>query len=292
MKTGIIGLGAMGRPMAANLYKADMLTAVWNRTPAKMDSFLADHAATRAYDPVDLAEQCELIILSVARDEDVLEVVVRLLPGLQPGSIIVDTSTISAATARHAASLVEGHDAEFLDAPVSGGVEGASTATLAMMVGGKGATLVRARPVLAAIASRIVHVGPTGSGQAVKAVNQVMAAGINQAVSEALAFGQALGLPMDKVIDVISHGAASSGFLGRRGASMLKEQFDPGFKVALHYKDLAICKAMAEQCGVQMPLVEMTLIHYQRLMDAGFGAEDISSLFREKQRLFRTRSGA
>lgn len=276
----------MGRPMAVNLHQAGVLAAVWNRTPAKLDSFLTDYPATRAYDPADLAQQCELIILSVARDEDVLEVVMRLLPGLQPGGIIVDTSTVSAATARHAAALAHSRDAEFLDAPVSGGVEGARHATLAMMVGGKEVILERARATLSTIASHIVHVGPTGSGQAAKAVNQIMAAGINQAVSEALAFGQALGLPMEKVIDLISHGAAANGFLSRRGAGILKEQFEPGFKVVLHHKDLAICKAMAEEWDIQLPIVEMTLVHYKRLMERGLGDRDISSLFLEKQRLF------
>jgi 3-hydroxyisobutyrate dehydrogenase len=131
--------------------------------------------------------------------------------------------------------------------------------------------------------------GKTGSGQATKAVNQVMAAGINQAVSEALAFGNALGLDMDKLIDVIGGGAASNWFLANRGANMAKGIFEPGFKVSLHHKDLELCRNMAEkltQGDNRLPIIEMTLIHYRRLMEAGFGEEDISSLYRHKQKLF------
>ena len=176
--------------------------------------------------------------------------------------------------------------AAFLDAPVSGGIEGARNGTLAMMVGGDAGVLERVRPVLDSIAGRIEHMGPVGAGQATKAVNQVMAAGINQAVSEALAFAEALELPLDKVIEVVGGGAAGNWFLDHRGPAMSKGKFSPGFRVALHHKDLLICKQMAAAFGVSMPVVEMTLIHYRRLMQAGYGDEDISALFREKRRLF------
>ena len=128
--------------------------------------------------------------------------------------------------------------------------------------------------------------GPVGAGQATKAINQVVAAGINQAVSEGLAFAHALELPLEKVIDIVGSGAAGNWFLTHRGPSMAKGAFTPGFRVALHHKDLAICKRMAEALGVALPIVEMTLIHYRRLMEAGFGDEDISALYREKQALF------
>jgi 3-hydroxyisobutyrate dehydrogenase len=127
-----------------------------------------------------------------------------------------------------------------------------------------------------------VHIGPTGSGQATKAVNQIMAAGINQAVTEALAFGEAMGLNMDKVIEVVGSGAAANWFLSHRGRTMLAGSFAPGFKVALHHKDLLICRAMAATRGMSLPIVEMTLDNYQRLMEAGHGEEDISALYRLK----------
>lgn len=286
MKVGVIGLGAMGAPMAMNLHKAGYLKTVWNRTPGKAEALSAAYPVMIATDPAELAAQCELVLTCVSRDEDVLEVVAALLPGLQVGSIVIDTSTVSRETAREAARQLSSVGAEFLDAPVSGGPEGATEAMLAMMVGGREDILQRAHPALTAITAVIVHMGAIGSGQAAKAVNQIMAAGINQAVSEALAFGQAMGLPMATVVEAISQGAAANTFLARRGANMLEGSFEPGFKLALHHKDLVICKAMADEFDVQLPIIEMTLIHYKRLIEAGHGEEDISALFRHKQRLF------
>jgi 3-hydroxyisobutyrate dehydrogenase len=285
MKTGVIGLGAMGAPIARNLRRAGRLTCVWNRSPDKAALLHDALDVPVATDPADLARLCELIILSVSADEDVLEVIDAMLPGVQAGTVVLDTSTVSRATAQQAAErLAPG--AAFLDAPVSGGIEGACKGTLAMMVGGDAEVLARIRPVLECIAARVEHMGPVGSGQATKAINQVMAAGINQAVSEALAFAEALELPLDKVIEVLGSGAAGNWFLTHRGPTMTKGNYDPGFRVALHHKDLAICKQMAEQFDVALPVVEMTLIHYRRLMDAGFGDEDISALLREKRAMF------
>jgi 3-hydroxyisobutyrate dehydrogenase len=284
MKTGIIGLGAMGAPMARNLHQAGYLETVWNRSPDKASQLAAELGVRVSDGPAALAAGCELVLLSVSANDDLLEVMRALLPGLRPGAVVLDTSTVSRETAIVAAALAQ--PADFLDAPVSGGIEGARQGTLAMMIGGEAAAIERIRPVLNSIAARIEHMGPVGAGQATKAVNQVMAAGINQAVSEALAFAMALELPLDKVIEVVGSGAAGNWFLDHRGASMTQGDFDAGFRVALHHKDLAICKQMAAQFDVALPLVEMTLIHYRRLMAAGFGDEDISALFREKQRLF------
>ena len=286
MKTGVIGLGAMGVPMARNLHRVGYLAGVWNRTPEKARGLGDELGVHVAAAPAELARRCELLVLSVSADADLLEVVASLKDGLRAGSLVVDTSTVSRETARTAAAELEPLDVAFLDAPVSGGVEGARKGTLAMMVGGEAAELERIRPVLQAIAGRIEHMGPVGAGQATKAVNQIVAAGINQAVSEGLALAHALELPLEKVIDVVGSGAAGNWFLTHRGPSMAKGAFTPGFRVALHHKDLAICKRMAEELGVALPLVEMTLIHYRRLMEAGFGDEDISALLREKHALF------
>ena len=287
MKTGVIGLGAMGAPMARNLHRVGYLAAVWNRTGEKARRLGEELGVTVAADPAELARHCELVILSVSADTDLLEVVAALKDGLTPGAVVVDTSTVSRETARAAAAELESLNVAFLDAPISGGIEGARKGTLAMMAGGDAAVLERIRPVLAAIAGRVEHMGPVGAGQATKAVNQVVAAGINQAVSEGLAFARALELPLDKVIDIVGSGAAGNWFLTHRGPSMAKGAYAPGFRVALHHKDLAICKQMAAELGAALPLVEMTLIHYRRLMEAGFGDEDISALFREKLALFK-----
>jgi len=283
LRTGLIGLGAMGAPMAANIAKADRLTCVWSRDPTKTQNLSRELNVHPATDPADLARCCNVIALCVSADEDVLQVIDALLPGLQPDTIVVDHSTVSVDTARLAAEKIRRHGGDFLDAPVSGGVEGARAGTLVIMVGGEADTLERVRPVLEAIGSRIAHMGDTGSGQATKAVNQVLCAGINQAVTEALAFGQALGLDLQKVIEVISKGAAGNWFLEKRGPTMVEGTFEPGFKLALHHKDLNICRAMAREAGVPLPLVEQTLTDYQRLMKAHLGEEDISALFRLKR---------
>lgn len=286
MQAGAIGLGAMGMPIAVNLHKAGHLTAVWNRSRGKALELAAQTGVPVAANPADLASRCDLIFTCVSADADLLEVIAALAPGLSPGNVVVDTSTVSADTARCAAQQLAQAGAHFLDAPVTGGVEGARNGTLSIMAGGDAALLERVRPTLEAIAQRIVYIGPTGSGQSAKAVNQVMAAGINQAVTEALAFAEALELPLEKVIEAVGGGAAANWFLSRRGQSMTQENFAPGFRVALHAKDLMICKQMAAALHAQLPVAEMTLIHYQRLIEAGYGDEDISALYRLKQRLF------
>jgi 3-hydroxyisobutyrate dehydrogenase len=286
MRTGVIGLGGMGAPMARNLQRAGLLETVWNRTRSTAEVLAAELGVPAAFDPAELAGRCELVILSVSADADVLEMVDAILTGLKPGSVVIDTSTVSRETARAAAENVAAAGGAFLDAPVSGGVEGARQGALAMMVGGDAAVLERVRPVLQAVTSRITYMGPAGAGQATKAVNQIMAAGVNQAVTEALAFARAHDLPMDRVIEVVSSGAAGNWFLAHRGPSMVEGKFEPGFRVALHHKDLEICRQMAGQFGVALPVVEMTLVHYRRLMQAGLGDEDISALFHEKCALF------
>jgi 3-hydroxyisobutyrate dehydrogenase and related beta-hydroxyacid dehydrogenases len=276
----------MGAPMALNLHKAGFLSAVWNRTRHKAERVAEQTGVSIAESPGALARGSQVVLLSVSADRDVLAMVKELAESLQPGSIVIDHSTVSADTAQRAAEKVAEKGGHFLDAPVSGGVEGARNGTLAIMIGGDPNIVERVRPVLQAVGQRIVHMGPIGSGQATKAVNQIVCAGINQAVTEALAFGQTRGLPMDKVIDVVGSGACANWFLSHRGPTMVQGCFEPGFKIALHQKDLGICRQMAGELGVQLPVIEMTMVHYQRLLDEGRGDEDISALYRLKKRLF------
>ncbi len=278
MKAGMIGLGAMGLGMARNLAKAGYLTAVYNRTAAKT----AEIKVAAFHQPEALAAEVDIVLICVSADQDVLEIVEAVASTIKPGSIVVDMSTVSSETAIKAAAILSKKQVVFLDAPVSGGVEGAKNGTLAMMVGGDAEALEKARPVLEAMAGRIIHMGATGSGQATKAVNQIMCAGINQAVTEALAFAQVQGLAMDKVIDVISGGASGNWFLKHRGSTMTLGTFTPGFKLALHHKDLKICQAMAAQAGVPIPLTDITVTDYEQLMAEGYGDEDISALYRLK----------
>ena len=281
MKAGMIGLGAMGSGMARNLAKAGYLTAVHNRTAAKMAEF-----NVKAFHlPEDLAAEVDIVLICVSADQDVLSLVEAIAKTIKPGSIVVDMSTVSSETAKKAAACLAEKQVAFLDAPVSGGVEGAKNGTLAMMAGGDTGALEKVRPVLETMAARIIHMGPSGSGQATKAVNQIMCAGINEAVTEALAFAQAKGLSMDKVIDVISGGAAGNWFLQHRGSTMTQGTFAPGFKLALHHKDLKICQEMAAQTGVSIPLTDTTVTEYEQLMAEGYGDEDISALYRLKKHI-------
>ena len=284
MKTGVIGLGAMGSGMALNLHKAGHLHGVWNRTRGKAERIAGQTGVILFESPAGLASECELVLLCVSRDADVLEMVEQVATTAKAGTVVVDTSTVSSATARQAAEILAETGVDFLDCPVSGGVEGAKNGTLAMMAGGDAGVLARAEDALRSIAATVTLIGPTGSGQACKAVNQIMCAGINQAVTEALAFGEAMGLDMNKVVDVVAKGAAGNWFLDHRGKTMLVDDNGTGFKLNLHHKDLSICRAMMQELDRDsLPLVDMTLGHYGQLMEQGYGDEDISALYRLKR---------
>ncbi|MBS3964378.1 MAG: NAD(P)-dependent oxidoreductase [Methylomonas sp.] len=283
MKAGFIGLGAMGQGMARNLAKAGVLAAVCNRTLAKVSALASELNVVACPDPQILAAQVDVVLICVSADQDVLDVVSAVAQTIKPGSVVIDLSTVSAQTARAAAAMLADRQAAFLDAPVSGGVEGANNGKLVMMVGGDAAVLQRVRPILGSMTSRIELMGNIGAGQACKAVNQVMAAGIAQAVTEALAFGQALGLDMDKVVDLVAGGAAGNWFLQHRGKTLMQGIFKPGFKLALHHKDLRICQQMADNVGMALPLTDVTVDDYAELMQQGHGDDDISALFRLKR---------
>jgi 3-hydroxyisobutyrate dehydrogenase len=286
LATGFIGLGAMGRGMARNLHKAGLLGGVWNRTPAPASELAAELGVSVAASPAELASACDVVVLCVSADADVLETVDAMLPGLRPGSIVIDCSTVSSDTARAAAERLAIKGVDFLDAPVSGGVEGARDGTLAVMVGGSATAFERAAPVFAAMGRTITHFGPTGSGQAAKATNQIMCAGIVQAVSEAMAFAKAEGLPLEKLIETLGKGAGSSWYFVNRAPNMVRDAYPAGFRVRLHEKDLRICHDMAARHGVELPVVETTLGHYRQLVAQGHGDEDISTIFRLKDALF------
>ena len=283
---GFVGLGTMGFPMALNLHKAGLLAAVWNRSVEKADRFARETGCSRCVDLAEIAKSCQIIMLCVSGDEDVLEIVDRLRPHLQVNSLLIDCSTVSSSTAREAATRLTEKGAGFVDCPVSGGTEGASNGTLSLMMGGSAENVERATPFFKAIGTTISHMGPVGAGQATKATNQIMVAGINQAVSEAMAFGQAHDLQIEKLISALDGGAASNWFLSHRGPNMASGEYPLGFKVALHAKDLRICREMAARFNTRLPIVEMTLLHYERMMQNTTAEEDISSLFRLKSALF------
>ena len=281
MHVGFIGLGAMGHSMAGHLHARGLLAAVGNRTQAKAEAFAAEHGVRAATKATDFAK-CDIVMLCVPADADVLANVEALAAVLAPGSVVVDHSTVSTATARAAADTLRARGIDFLDAPVSGGVEGARNGKLSVMVGGDADVLERARPALDAYAARITHMGPTGAGQATKAVNQVLVAGINEAVCEGLALGTALGLEADRLLPTLMAGAAGNWFLDKRGATMLRGEFAPGFKCAHLLKDLRIVQGMAREVGVATVVIDQALTDYAALVDAGMGDADTSALITRK----------
>jgi 3-hydroxyisobutyrate dehydrogenase len=292
IRTGFVGLGAMGRGMARNLHKAGLLDSVWNRTRVRAAELAAELSVAAPEHLTELATRCDCVVLCVSADGDVLEVIDALAPALQPGSVVVDCSTVSADTARQAAARLAAVGVGFVDAPVSGGVEGARDGTLAIMVGGSDQDVAQARPVLAAMGRAVTHFGATGAGQAAKATNQIMCAGIIQAVAEAMAFAKAEGLPLEQLVETLGKGAGSSWYFVNRAPNIVRGSYPAGFRVKLHDKDLKICRDMAARHGVVLPIVESTVAHYAVLLEQGHGDEDISTLFRLKDALFANSTGA
>jgi 3-hydroxyisobutyrate dehydrogenase len=286
MRVGFIGLGAMGMGMARNLHKRGLLTAVWNRSSEKAESLANESGCKAVSNAHDLPALCDAIVTCLSADDDVLAIIDQLHPHIAKDSLVIDCSTISAASARAAAFRVQERGAWFLDAPVSGGTEGARDGTLAIMVGGDAPAFERALPILQAMGRTVTHMGSSGSGQAAKATNQIMCAGVIQAVAEAMAFAKSEDLPLDKLIDTLGQGAGSSWYFLHRAPNIARNDYPAGFRVRLHEKDLKICRAMAAVHGVQLPLIEMTLVHYRRLIEQGHGDEDISALFRLKDAMF------
>ena len=286
MRTGFVGLGAMGMHMARNLQRAGLLTAVWNRSGGKAQTLAAELKVEAPATLAELGAKCDAVVSCVSADADVLEVTRALAPALGKNALMLDCSTVSAATARQAEELIAPRGADFLDCPVSGGVEGARDGTLAIMVGGKPEAFERAQPILQAFGRTIGHFGPVGAGQAAKATNQIMCAGIIEAIAEAMAFARAEGLPLDKLIDTLGKGAGSSWYFVHRAPNMARGSYPAGFRVRLHAKDLRICHDMAARFGVELQVVERMRREYAELEARGYGDEDISATFRLKEELF------
>ncbi len=277
LNCGFVGLGAMGAPMARHLHARGFLYGVCNRTVEKAIA-LADELGVRAAASIGDFGECDVVMLCVPQDADVLQSVNWLSATMRAGSVVIDHSTVAPDTAREAADRLFERGIGFLDAPVSGGVEGARNGRLSVMVGGEAEQLEAVRPALACYAARITHMGPSGAGQETKAVNQVLVAGIAQAVCEGLALADRLGLDSERLLPTLAAGAAGNWFLDKRGASMLIGQFAPGFKSAHLLKDLRIVRDMAATVGIRHPVIEQSLADYGELVAQGRGEEDTSAL--------------
>jgi 3-hydroxyisobutyrate dehydrogenase-like beta-hydroxyacid dehydrogenase len=277
-----IGLGALGQPMAANLLAAGVPLTVHNRSPERQQP-LQTAGARVAGSPAEAAASAQihaLCLTDAAAVEAVLHGASGLLAGAEPGGLIIDFSTIDPARTQRLAAEAAQRGLSWLDAPVTGGTEGARLGTLSVLVGGEASDLERARPVLEVVGSTITHLGPLGSGQRAKAVNQVLVAGCYAAVAEALALGQRLGLPMRDLVAALQEGAAGSWALRHRAPNMLEGQFPLGFKLELHRKDLGIALAAAQGCELQLPITEQVAAMEDSLMQQGHGQEDVSALLR------------
>jgi 3-hydroxyisobutyrate dehydrogenase len=292
LQVGFIGLGAMGHSMAGHLASRGLLAFVGTRTLAKAHAFADAHGGVRVAENAAYFVGCNVVALCVPADADVLANVKALAAVLKPGSVVVDHSTVSVGTAKAAAEMLAARGIGFLDAPVSGGVEGARNGKLSVMVGGDAAVLERARPALEAYAARITLMGATGAGQATKAVNQVLVAGINEAVCEGLALGVALGLKPEQLLPTLMAGAAGNWFLDKRGATMLRGEFTPGFKCAHLLKDLKIVQGMAREAGVATAVIDQSLADYAALVDAGMGDADTSALITRKHATLKDRGAS
>ena len=282
MKIGFVGLGTMGAPMARRLLEAGHDVTVHNRTRSREEPLEA-LGARRASTPRECARDRELVITMVSDTPDVQAVVLGeegAVEGMAEGSVLVDMSTISPATTRLMAAALADHGVAMLDAPVSGGSEGAERGTLSIMVGGEAEVLERARPVLEVFGSAINHVGPIGSGQITKAVNQVIIAGTYAAIAEGLTLGLAAGIDIDAAHAAVSGGAAGSWGLTNRGPNMIHNHYPLGFRSRLHRKDLGIALDAARELGVAIPLAAYVEQLETSLLHRGFGDEDVSNIAR------------
>lgn len=282
MKVGFIGLGVMGLPMARHLVAAGHELQVWARRRESLAP-LADLPLQVAETPRALAASVEVVFTMVTADADVAELVrgaEGLLAGIRPGGVHVDMSTISPGSARLLAASYREQGADFLDAPVSGGAQGAEAATLAIMVGGAASTLERVRPLLGCLGQRIVHVGESGAGQVAKACNQMIMVSAIEAVAEALHLAAAAGADPARVSQALAGGSAGSRVLDVMGARMVQRDFAAGIEARLHHKDFGILLREAFQLGVPLPLAAQVGQQLNALMGQGWGREDTASLLR------------
>jgi 2-hydroxy-3-oxopropionate reductase len=279
MKVGFIGLGAMGRPMALHLHRAGHELFVWARRPQSAAGLPATSCAT----PAELGRNCAVVFTVVTSSADVESVALGkdgLSEGMASGSILVDCSTIAPASARHIAARLGEKGIHLLDAPVSGGEQGAIDATLAIMAGGDAAVLERVRPLLECLGQRIVHIGPNGAGQVAKACNQMIMVAAIEAAAEAMRLAAASGVDCAKVRQALSGGSAASRVLDVMGERMVKRDFSAGIEAHLHHKDYGLVLESGRKSGVPMLLTATIGQQLNALMALGFGHDDSSSLLR------------
>ena len=294
-RIAFIGLGALGAPMATNLIRGGYALTLHNRNRDQETAVIealqgfppgtgdAPTPIRRAASPAEAVADATIVCLCLSDDAAVREVMLGKWGGLEQlgaGCLVIDFSTVAPATSQALSAQLAQRQVAYLDAPVTGGTEGARAGTLSVLVGGEAGDLARARPLLEVVGGQITHLGPAGAGQQAKAVNQVLVAGSYAAVAEALALGQRLGLPMDSLVEALKGGAAGSWALENRAGNMLKGHFPLGFKLALHRKDLAIALATAHAADLELPVSTQVAALEDALIARGHGGEDVSALAR------------
>jgi 3-hydroxyisobutyrate dehydrogenase len=288
-RIGFVGLGTMGAAMAANLARGGFSVTAWNRSPDRAPE-LDDLGVARADSPADVARASDAVVVCVSDTPDVEAVLFGpggVAEGARAGQLVIDCSTISPSATRDFSARLASAGVALVDAPVSGGSEGAQKATLTIFCGGEAADVERARPILAAMGRTITHVGPSGAGQAVKAVNQVILAGTYLGVAEGIVLAIKAGLDVSQVVEALGGGAAQSWVLANRSERMRVNDYPLGFKVALHRKDLGIALDLAREMGADLPVTELAADFETDLVGHGHADDDMSAL----ARVIRERSG-
>ena len=294
MKTAFIGLGVMGFPMAGYLASRGYGVTVFNRSPDKAERWVEQNGGSRAETPADAARGADIVFCCVGNDDDVREVTLGesgALQSMSPGSVLVDHTTASATLAREMHAVTGERQVGFLDAPLSGGQAGAENGQLTIMVGGDNDVFERARPVMESYAKAITLIGPAGSGQLAKMVNQICIAGLVQGLSEGLHFALRAGLDVEKVISAISKGAAQSWQMDHRWQTMVNGQFEFGFAVDWMRKDLGIALDEAQSNGARLELTELVDRYYAEVQALGGSRWDTSSLIARLEKSSGSRNG-
>ena len=294
MKTAFIGLGVMGFPMAGYVAARGYGVTVFNRSPDKAERWLEQNGGTSAATPAEAARGADVVFCCVGNDDDVREVILGengALTSMSPGSVLVDHTTASATLARELHAVAGERQVGFLDAPLSGGQAGAENGQLTIMLGGDDDVFERARPVMESYAKAITHIGPAGSGQLAKMVNQVCIAGLLQGLSEGLHFAKCADLDIEKVISAISKGAAQSWQMDHRWQTMVNGQFDFGFAVDWMRKDLGIALEEARANGARLELTELVDRYYAEVQALGGSRWDTSSLIARLEKPSGSRDG-
>jgi 3-hydroxyisobutyrate dehydrogenase-like beta-hydroxyacid dehydrogenase len=282
-RVAFLGLGVMGYPMAGHLARAGHHVCVYNRTAAKADRWVEEFGGRSAPTPREAAAGAAIVFACVGNDDDLRGVVLGpdgAYAGMAPGAVFWDDTTASARVARELAVEAAGRGLSFIDAPVSGGQAGAVNGLLTVMCGGEEAAFERAKPVAMAFARAVTRVGESGAGQLAKMVNQICIAGLVQGLAEGIAFGQAAGLDMKLVLEVIGKGAAQSWQMDNRGKTMVDDEFDFGFAVDWMRKDLGLCLDEARRNGAPLPVAALVDQFYSEIQAMGGNRWDTSSLVR------------